>query len=81
LLKDFETQVAGLRFETIEKFVVALRDTLPKEELISTSRKADGKNFYAGCLWRGTLQWAIFRSTSVVTKSRDKLLENLPSVT
>ena len=45
MLKDVATQVAGmmLHYAMIEKLVAALRNALPKVELISTSRNGGGK--------------------------------------
>ena len=48
ILKDVATQVGRtmLHKAKIEKFVAALRDALPKVEMISTSRNGDGSNLY-----------------------------------
>ena len=64
------------------KFVAALRNALPKVELISTSRNKNGSNkFCMERLRQGLLLWVIFRATCLAIKLRDKLQEKLPGAT
>ena len=78
MLKEGATQVAGMHDVILkviqaatEKFVVALRDALPKLDLMSTSRKGGGKkNVVRNVCSR---VWAIFRATCVTTKLQKEL--------
>ena len=71
-----------LHFATIENFVAAFRDALPKLELISTSRSSGGnQNVTRNVSGKVCYTGQFFRASYVTTKLRDKLQEKLPSVT